>query len=989
MRRRALSILLIIVLLLGVSIALIACDAQDSDMKITHNDEILSKYGDAFVTLSSVDAPTTASEYKKEKRVTKKIVVDGRVIGSHILGLYMPQGEPVTFTIDVSETGNNHAIAINPNCSVGEVPFTFVLDKHQTTQTRLTTGGMIELVVKEGAATTFTITISGCVEMSYYRYGIDETPNLKKTANYSILECTNARIYVPTAEYSNIQNPQKVMNWWRNALIYVDELLELSFFKGDYSPFSIMFRRSLDPGEYVLDTENNLIILPYSYIKSVANYDALTSGDDGKLLEVLKFVMATKVGISGGFEGTFLANDIADILADLVFINMVDNYSADMYQTNKNFTYAGNVEHILSGDITTDSDRYSSLCINLYYSMERESLLEALMQIRQDKMTDALAIAFIARRNQINLKPLADLLGISLYGSDIEEMSQFPTYHLVANKYVDGNMPLTAQTGNHVKIAQDTVFDLDSAVVGEEGWTISSVNGSEGRWYKNEEGKYVYSPSAGLLTDKFDIVLTKGEEEVTLRGNITVDIAISEYSVYNNVSYKTLEEAIKKVKEMTLTSKTSIEYAAIPKEEQESESKSFAVAKGAIQVGADGYYTLYLRSSGLCSVVFGVQEYYSEIFKNSLTVGSYTDELSYQVKLQKGFLYTYTIYNLSNQGSGYAYLGIKNNSGAIKDIDTSYLVYSELSRDDIVEYTNEQKPIDRLFMQDAEYTPTECAKIARFENIEKYELGTTSELLEKGSLVSFVLPFEETSDVSYLKLNVQNMKGCFLNVYAESNNTYSQELVSACLLDGENIIKFEERKTTSLKLTFTNPDEDYRLHIDTLEAGHYISVMSIIPSTSTKIEYIGEWISSSDYVAINGKLAVTTSESSIFNYSFNGNEISIYASVGPEFGTAKVTIDGQDKGSIDLNDSKLTCGKLVYTVKLKDGDHTISITPADETPINIDYIAVAAFGETKTKNDFSKLWYISFLPGLVIIAGIVFICLDYKEKKKKQAEVQQ
>ena len=43
----------------------------------------------------------------------------------------------------------------------------------------------------------------------------------------------------------------------------------------------------------------------------------------------------------------------------------------------------------------------------------------------------------------------------------------------------------------------------------------------------------------------------------------------------------------------------------------------------------------------------------------------------------------------------------------------------------------------------------------------------------------------------------------------------------------------------------------------------------------------------------------------------------------------------------------------------------------------------------KTKNDFSKLWYISFLPGLVIIAGIVFICLDYKEKKKKQAEVQQ
>lgn len=969
--------------------ALMACDTQDADMKITHNDEILSKYGDAFVTLSSVDAPNGATEYRKEKRVTKKIVVDGRIIGSHILGLYMPQGEQVTFTIDVSETGNNHSISVNPNCSVGEAPYTFVLDKAQTTQTRLTSGGMIELNVKEGAATTFTITISGCIEMSYYRYGIDETPNLKKVANYSLLECTNARLYIPTAEYNSIQNPKKVMNWWRNALIYVDELLELSFFKGDYAPFSIMFRKSFDDDEVEIDTEHNLIILPYIYINTVANFDALSSGDNGKLLDVLKCVTATKVGISGGFEGTFLENDISHILAELMYINMVDNYSADMYQTNKEFTYAGNVEHILSGEITTDSDRYSSLCINLYYSMERESLLEALIQIRQDKMTDALAIAFIARRNQMNLKPLADMLGISLYGSDIEEMSQFPTYHLVANKYADGNMPLYAQTGNHVKIAQNTVFDFDSAIVGEEGWTISAVNGSEGRWSKNEEGKYVYSPTEDILTDRFDIVLNKGEEEITLRGNITVDIAISEYSVYNNVSYKTLEDAIKKVKEMTLTSKTSIDYAGIPKEEKESESKSFAVSTGAIQVEEDGYYTLYLKSSGLCSVIFGVKEYYSEIFKNSLTVGSYTDELSYQVKLQKGFLYTYTIYNLSNQGSGFACLGIKYGSEAIKDIDKNYLVYSKLTRDNIVQYTNEQKPIDRLFMQDAEYTPTECAKIARFENIEKYEIGTTSESLEKNSIVSFVLPFEQTTDVSYLKINVQGMKGCMLTIYAESNNAYTQELESVALLDGENIVKFEERKTNSLKLSFTDPDKDYKLHIDELEAGHYISVMSIVPSTSTKIEYIGEWISSSDYVAINGKLAVTTSENSIFNYSFNGNEISIYATVGPEFGTAKVTIDGQDKGSIDLNDTKLTCGKLVYTVKLKDGDHTITITPADETPINIDYIAVAAFGETKTKNDFSKLWYISFIPGLVIIAGIVFICLDYNEKKKKKAEIQE
>jgi len=156
---------------------------------------------------------------------------------------------------------------------------------------------------------------------------------------------------------------------------------------------------------------------------------------------------------------------------------------------------------------------------------------------------------------------------------------------------------------------------------------------------------------------------------------------------------------------------------------------------------------------------------------------------------------------------------------------------------------------------------------------------------------------------------------------------------------------------------------EYRLNIKELNVGKSISSMTIIPSTSTTIEYIGEWQSSTNYIAINGRLAITKSDDAIFSYSFNGNEISIYATIGPEFGIAKVTIDGQEKESIDLNNTKVLCSQLVYTAKLSDGDHIIQIIPADSTPINIDYLAVTSFGKTETKNDFSKLWYIAIIPG--------------------------
>ena len=979
--------LIIIALVLTTSIVLFSC--SDITQAISYNDNIEARVGDAYVDSAPQDAPTSAVEYKSQKRITRKFLIDGRIKGSHNLGLYIPIGESFTVKLEASEIGNNHSLWVNENCK-GEFPYEYPLNNIETSIVRIT-GGTLELYVGEKSAETFELTVTGAIAAPLYRYGIDDGLSENANGNYTILDCTSVRIYVPKSLRSQIKEEQKVMKWWKNAVTFMDELLKLSYWaEGDNedSKYSAMRIYLLDDENITstIETSANCIYLPLSMVDNVVNYDVLYSDaslKEGKsgIYKILKYIASLKVAKSGVFKDTFLKDSIVDILTQLTYIDMVDAYAADLSTYYPTFTAAGNASKIISKEYASDTEKYCALFTNLYYSLSRQTVLSILDKISQDKLSDSLAIAYIANTYKINLAKIADELKISLYGSDIAQMQTYDAYSVCATNDTIGRVANTMQTGHHVKIGEKAIFDFESEIVADDNYHVEAVYGQEGAWAKLEDGKYEYTPNQNKLKDSFRLKLKSDTNELELVGVITVDIAVCEYSVYNNVSYKTLDEAIKQVKETTPTESYSILTASIPKEKTESsKKKSFAISHGAIQVPKTGQYTLYLKSSGLCSVYFGVEDYSSKIFDNFLTVPEYTDELQYKVKLEEGYKYFYTIYNLSNQGAGYADLGIKYETGSIVPVDEEYLIYSKLKRSDIVEFETTDQFIGALQTQTAEYTPAKSAKIAQFVNIPEYEIGEVSASIEKNAKVSFVLPFEEMSKINYVELAVQDMAGVSLTVYGGVMN--KTVLAQTTLSNGKNRILCEERTVDNIKLEFT-AQNDYVLHINDLKAGEAISAMAIVPSTSTNIEYIAEWESSKSYIAVNGKLAVSKSDDSELSYSFNGNEISIYATVGQEFGTAKITIDGQDKGLIDLSNSKTICSKLVYNTKLKDGDHTLIISAVDDTPINLDYLAVAQFGETKTQNDFSKLWYIAFIPGLILIAGIVFIVLDIKEKKKR------
>ncbi len=91
--------------------------------------------------------------------------------------------------------------------------------------------------------------------------------------------------------------------------------------------------------------------------------------------------------------------------------------------------------------------------------------------------------------------------------------------------------------------------------------------------------------------------------------------------------------------------------------------------------------------------------------------------------------------------------------------------------------------------------------------------------------------------------------------------------------------------------------------------------------------------------AANGKLSAKKASSS-FEFEFLGTGFAVFSDMAPDFGSARVTVDGEPHGIIDLN-GPTRLNTLVYAVKDLDlRQHTVRIETVDEKPFNVGFINV-------------------------------------------------
>lgn len=980
------KLLVISILCIVLTMLFFAC--ANVEQTVEYTNVIKTRYADSFEILSSYEAQDNAIEYKDVERVSKKILIDTRIAGNHTLGLYIPKGEEIEVIIEEGEIGNNNEIIINDNLDNQKI----VVLENLSTKINHSEGGILEFNYKgqNDSSNCTKIVVKGAIDGNLYRYGIDKNENINTYGPYVTFDAANVRIYANKDAIGNVSDVQNTMKWWQNTISFMDKIYGLSFYDNNFSPVRIYLTKDI----FSFDVDKNIIYIPSNLASSVLNFKAVSSGDDAKLVEVIRQISRLKIGQSYISSKLTDLNAAAEMISAVTYAKFVDSFAANDNEKHYVLSQAECLDIAINGTSLSEMQKNISLIMFLYYEFGEDVLIDGL-NASLDDVNGVEDIVFeISKIAKVNTYELLELYNLHqlLSQEQIDQLREFEDINLVANRFAAGAYNNPIQSGLHFKIGQTETIDFkEGLVTNDPNWYVDSLEGAN--WKYVGDGKYSYTPSYQTLNDTYSICLKNGEKEKVLKGNITVDIDVANYSLYSNIKYDTqstdkLNDAIKATAQQTPSFKQSLFEARVPKEEEvDTTAYSLAITKGCMQVPEDDKYVFYLTSSGLCKVVFGVEDHNFTMFENSLTVGEYTEELKYEISLQKGYKYYYTIYVLSNKGSGYANLGIKSiNDESVNSLDRKYLISDnkKLSRDDIVVF-NPQINLNAYTIQaevDKKIDIKQIRENPQHLNIEQKSntLNISKENLTENA--RFILPLITSSEINYFKINTQDMAGVRIKVTASAD--FSNILVDEILVDGENYFIIEDEKYISeMKVEFIS-ESAYNVKVLDLEVGEKIKEMEIVPSSSTDIEYIGEWSTSHKYIGMNNSVTQSSSSLSSISYKFNGDAISMYAAKDVNFGSATIYIDGQEKGSIDFAAATQECAQLIFNTKLTPGDHVIEIKANGDSPITLDYFAVSKLGETKVKNDFSKLWYVVFIPALVLIAGIVCISLDIKEKKKRK-----
>ena len=989
--KRLAKILLCVVMMVCVALTIIACDT--SETSLYYNDKVEGRYADGISIVSTSDAPVGASQFKDKARVEQVMYVDNTVKGLHFTGLYLPAGETMTVTISSETAQQMHKIVINSQQSDEIiVPLNTMRTQYKSAQ-----GGRVDIRVDSAVVENqaFEIKISGCVSMPYYRLGVDKHHIATTGGGFATLDCANARFILPSELLGGGKELDKSLRWWRSAVEIMDRVTDLGFVSGDLSPIIIYVSDAYKHSTW--NSTQKYIQLTTQDFQGILDYDNLVAGGGKKLLDWLGEMQAHR---ADGYGEGFINGNLGKILSHLTYIIMTDNVVNG--ESNSIANSASQLQDVLA-DTPSGNRQVLAFFDTILHSFGADKTIEVLKQYKytaqkQNGVNNNIFDSYILDISNIlesDLSHFCELLGIQLEDDTKTAMAEKPMYIPVQTKFTIGGSE-NLQTGVVCPMGQISEFDFENAIVSSmSGWSVDNIKG-EG-WQKVDTYKWNYTPSQDRLKDKFVVELSNGEHQVKLYGNILVDINVSSYSVYNDVSFRDVDSAIKGIKDKTPDHNSSLPFAQIAKEENEDESiYSFATSKGSLQVEESGKYTFYLKSKGLVKVKFGVSEYMFEMFNNILTVSDYTEELKCEVELDKDKIYAYEIYDLSTQGAGWAMLGIKTPSGTLVDLGQDYIVYSNMHRNQAVQYDSPVIDIEFFNIHQKDYDDYLTGKWVLKESPEPsqntvaknlFDNNNTTYFESKDSAKKFVFVVDMQSNfvVEYIFLGAKvDMVGVNVDLQVSDDNLEYKVVDQTQIENVENYIVLNKAVNTRyLKVTLTK-EQDFVCSLSQIAMGKIMQESRIVPNTSTSISYQGEWENINKYSAINGCVTSNLDPNCAIEYDFYGSMISVYATTDRQFGVAKIYIDNKDPVIVDLNSPTAKCGQKVFYVDFgKVGAHTIKIVPVKDDKINIDYFTVISAPRPNAVKQEFNYWYIAIIPAVAVVGFVIALIADGVSKKRK------
>lgn len=1010
------------VCLLAVFVAgLTACSTLENDLRI--EDNIVSRFGDGISVLNSYSAPAEAVEYVDAERVKMRVNVDARVGGYHLTGVYLPAGETLTVNVsnEISQVG--YRIRINSF----ETGKSEVID---STQKKITSaaGGVVELYVPTSGTSqnSFDVIIEGGIVMPYYRMGRDTIERINVgEGKYAILDGENIRFYVPTDILFNqegecvVDDLYNALLWWQSAVTFINKATNLVNLNSNYA-----IRVSV--GDYgtapAYNVNTGAINVDRSYFDNALNFENLKAGSSWDLLYQ---ICNRKVSISNGFDGVFAIDMIVDILANIDYVMMTN--SADnngKYWLNNAYTCLERTIQLLDLPESQRDENYSidvmrAFFINVLHSFGVDKTMEIIIEYSHASKENtegemsidefALTMSNILNRD---MGYYFEKFRMELSQETINIMKGKQIYIPVQSKYAVGGCEDFYDIGYTVPMGETAEFDFGESIISfVDGWKVVKVESDSTRWTQ-KDGIFYYSPSTSKLVDNFTLQLRNGEYSTTLYGRINVNICTATYKVYEGWTFSNmataLEEAIDKYSKRTPDHVGSIDVAGVYEyTEEEDDTYVLTVTEGCMSVPQSGDYTIYLKNTGLCQVSFGVQKYMFDMFTNALPVENYTDYLSYDIHLDDDKIYEFKIYMLSTKGEGSATLGIKYKDSDERpyDIDSKYLIYRGLERNDIVEYQPPSIYPDGYTEKDEFYQSYDISE----KNFVSYpEAVVTSGLhqafdklstsyyvaYDKLNEYSFIIDLGDDKRTEYLSFIAKDsMAGANIKIYTAHKNEQDKYVelsltdVDYVLKAEENVVEYSPSTNRYVKIVISK-EEDFECAFTDFKIGQHFEKSQIVANTSSSLAYMGGWSNIFGYVSINGSVSQSVDNNSIISFTAVCRQICLYGVKDSVYGEMDVYVDGSLYTTIDLYNPTPITNTLIFAIDFDTSrEHSVKIMPkGKDDKINLDYITYIPVKQENPVKNTNALYYILIIPGVIAIALIGAAIAD-KIKKNKARKI--
>ena len=1039
-RTRLIIVMVIVAVIFGVCFT--ACTKNQNH--IESQDLVVSRFGDGIVVLESHVAPNTAQEYQDQRRVRAKINVDARLSGYHITGIYLPIGE--TLTIEVSNTIAQFGYSVLVNHFSSGTRTTRQISTVRTTirSTDAPMGGVVEILVPEVATTSaavssFNMIIEGGIVMPYYRLGRDDVTQIESGGgHYAILDCVNARFYVPTDVLYD-ENKECVirddiynsLTWWQSAISFFNTTLKIPSNSIEYTS-SVVFGNFGATLRY--DDERKAVVADKAYFDSFLDYDKLIQGYAWNLLYA---ICNHKVSVSENFSDSAAETMIVDILCSIDNVVMthfdVAAESDWKWLINPYTCLERTLQFLDEGrNLYDDTDLMRAFFINIMHSFGLDKTINIIIaygNIVPTRPTNDTLALIISEELGADMSLYFEKFGLALSQETKKKMSGNLMYIPVQTKFTVGSNE-SYSMGYTVAMGERATFDFADNIVtmADEEWTIVGVDGDSGLW-SLEDDVYYYTPSTSKLTDDFNLNLRNGEINVTLYGKINVLITVATYKIYENWKFDNsstaLDDAVANYQKRSPDYTGSIDFAGVRKRTEIEPDPSvyvLTVAEGCLKVPKSGKYRIYLRNHGLCRVEFGVPKYMMTMFDSSIPVEKYTNYQSYDIVLEEDKIYEYKLYLLSTKGECDAAMGIRYIQGEeITDVDDTaiqadlidedYLIYKGLKRSDIVEFVPPViYPMGYGFKED--FYQTHELKTENFISypvaVANRDINLAIDSLTTGSYYSarnrsnsyeFVLDLKNPLRIEYLLLNVRSgAVGKNVDIFVSNEEDFSNqsqlslsarrngELVGGdnTLQAGDNYFIFSSATSRYVKVVISD-ENSFACDINDFRIGQYFEESRIVPNTSSMLAYMGGWTDVGEYVSINGSISESVNNSSIFSFTAKARQICLYGVKDSKYGKMEIYVDGKYTATIDLYSESTATDQLLFAIDFDTSmEHSIKAMPATKDDIiNFDYISYIPVEDEEIKSVSGVLYYALIIPGVIVVVLIGAAIADFKSKRRK------